>query len=207
MIAETLSGVCRLLAGTSVEWRCAPEEARPSVYFANHASHLDFVTIWASLPQQIRARVRPVAARDYWEHGLVRRVFSDRVFHALLIDRAGGSRDNARASLAAMAAELEAGRSLIVFPEGTRSRDGAIATFRSGLYYLARACPSVDLVPVLVENTHRVLPKGESVPVPMLTHVVFGSPLHVGEGEDKRTFLARARDALVRLGGCDGRHH
>lgn len=207
MIADAVGGVCRLIAGTSTEWRCAPDAAGPRVYFANHASHLDFVVIWASLPGASRRRVRPVAGRDYWERGAVRRVVSDRVFHALLVDRGSAGPGSVRASLAAMAGEIEWGRSLIVFPEGTRSRDGAIGGFKSGLYHLARLCPAADLIPVFVENTHRVLPKGESVLVPMLTRVVFGVPMRLEDGEAKTAFLTRARAALMRLGGGDGRPH
>jgi hypothetical protein len=76
-----------------------------------------------------------------------------------------------------------------------------------GVCHLARTCPGVDLIPVLVKNTRRVLPRGETVPVPMLTCVVFGSPLRLADGENKLAFLTRARDALIHLGGWDGRPH
>jgi 1-acyl-sn-glycerol-3-phosphate acyltransferase len=94
-----------------------------------------------------------------------------------------------------------------VFPEGTRSIDGRIGPFKSGLFYLSRLRPDVDFVPVLLENTHRILPKGHLVPVPAQSRVVFGVPLHVTPGEDKQAFLMRARAALLALGGHNGRRH
>lgn len=208
MIAETIGGACRLVTGAQIEWHCEPDAARPRVYFANHASHLDAVLIWSALPPEARRWVRPVAGRDYWERSAVRRFVSERVFHAVLIERTGTGRPAAaRGSIAAMCDALDDGDSLIVFPEGTRSLEGSIGSFRSGLYHLAHLRPALDLIPVLLENTHRVLPKGHAVPLPAPCRVVFGAPMRIAAGEDKPRFLARARAALIDLGGCDGRRH
>lgn len=204
MIAETIGGVCRLMTGTHAGHDAAGQ-ATPRVYFANHSSHLDFVLIWAALPPSQRARVRPVAGRDYWQGTTLRRFMSQQVFHAVLIDRAAGSRrlSPARQSIDAMTAALDRGDSLVVFPEGTRSADGTIGSFRSGLYYLSRVRPEVELVPVLLENTHRALPKGQAIPAPARCRVRFGAPLAGAAGDDKQTFLTRARDALLVMGGRD----
>jgi 1-acyl-sn-glycerol-3-phosphate acyltransferase len=180
---------------------------KPCVYFANHASHLDYVLIWKALPRERRRALRPVAGRDYWERTPARRFVSSRVFHALLIDRRGASVACARAALTDMTHALDDGDSLVVFPEGTRSTDGAVHGFKSGLYHLARIRPGVDLVPVFVENTHRILPKGRLLPAPRRGRVVFGAPLRTRPGEDKPAFLARARAALVALGEHDDRRH
>jgi len=209
MIAETIGGVCRLVAGARemAPWTRSDEAA--CVYYANHASHLDFVLIWSALPPDARRRVRPVAGRDYWGRSPVRRFVSGHVFHALLVDRgaAAGHASAARATIAAMTGALDRGDSLIVFPEGTRSIDGTIGPFKGGLYHLSRLRPDIDLVPVFLENTHRILPKGHLLPHPMQSRVVFGAPLSAEPGEHKDAFLTRARSALVALGGSDGRSH
>jgi 1-acyl-sn-glycerol-3-phosphate acyltransferase len=186
------------VAGATVEWHCDPADDRPRVYFANHASHLDFVLIWSALPRPRRRQVRPVAGSDYWNRTPVRRFVAASVFHAVLIERGGGPAAS-RAALVRMAAALDDRQSLIVFPEGTRSRDGGIGEFKSGLFHLTRLRPDVELVPVLLENTGRILPKGEALPVPMLSRVVFGAPLPVDPAEDKHAFLARARGVLMEL--------
>jgi len=89
--------------------------------------------------------------------------------------------------------------SIIVFPEGTRSQDGELLPFRSGLYHLCQLKPGLELVPVYLDNMMRILPKGEVLPVPLLSRVTFGGPLLMEPGEEKRAFLARMRDALVAL--------
>jgi 1-acyl-sn-glycerol-3-phosphate acyltransferase len=103
-----------------------------------------------------------------------------------------------------MADEMGDRHSLIVFPEGTRGTDGRLGPFKSGLYHLSRARPDVELVPVYLENLNRILPKGEMLPVPMLSRVVFGPVLVPSPYDGKHEFLARARDALMRLGGVEG---
>src|SRR6516225_2964362 len=122
MIANMVGGVCRVLTGGATEWHCDPDDDRPRVFFANHASHLDFVTIWSAVRRRGRGEPRPVAGSTYWNAGRVRRFMADRVFHAVLIERSPRS-------IGVMAAELDRHRSVILFPEGTRSRDGAIGAF------------------------------------------------------------------------------
>ena len=57
------------------------------IYYANHASHGDFLLIFVSLPYRVRKRVRPVAAAEYWESGPVRRFLAKNVFNMVLISR------------------------------------------------------------------------------------------------------------------------
>jgi 1-acyl-sn-glycerol-3-phosphate acyltransferase len=202
MIATALAAVSRLVSGATVQWRCDPNADTQRIYFGNHSSHLDFVVIWSALPARLRHLARPVAGRDYWEKSAVRRYFASRVFRAVLIDRGSpGSSDPsaARASVQRMAEEMGDRSSLIVFPEGTRSLDGQVGRFKSGLYHLSRLRPDVELIPVHLENLNRILPKGETLPVPMLSRVVFGPRLPTDAAEDKDAFLARARSALLQL--------
>jgi 1-acyl-sn-glycerol-3-phosphate acyltransferase len=196
MIGRAVAGLARLLAGGYVRWDAPPANGDARVYFANHTSHLDFVLLWSYLPPTHRRRTRPVAARDYWEKGPLRRYLINRVFRALLIDRSG---PNARRAVQQMAAQVAAGDSLILFPEGTRGQGDRIAPFKAGLFHLCEAQPGLELVPVSLENLNRVLPKGELVPVPMVSRVIFGPTLRLEPGEPKEAFLARTRAALESL--------
>ncbi|TIM85693.1 MAG: 1-acyl-sn-glycerol-3-phosphate acyltransferase, partial [Mesorhizobium sp.] len=77
--------------------------------------------------------------------------------------------------------------------------DEPLLPFRSGLYNLSMARPDVELIPCWIENMSRVLPKGQFVPVPLLCRVVFGAPIAIAPGEERRAFLDRARKALLAL--------
>ncbi len=196
MTKDFAARIIRVVCGVKL----LPVEALPStpaIYFANHSSHLDFTTIWAALPKKIRARVRPVAGRDYWEKTARRRRIARDFFNAVLIERHRVT--VATNPLEPMLAALDAGDSLIVFPEGTRSPDGRIQEFKSGLHHLARARPDVVLVPVYLQDLNRILPKGDFLPVPLLGSLSLGAPLRLEPDERKTAFLQRARQAVQQL--------
>jgi 1-acyl-sn-glycerol-3-phosphate acyltransferase len=188
----------RLLTGARAAGApTAADDARPTLYFANHTSHGDFVLLWATLAPPLRARTRPVAGEDYWLASQLRHFIGADVFNALMIRRDGNGVEN---PVAQMQDALAAGSSLIMFPEGTRNTgDEVLLPLKSGLYHLARTCPQARLVPVWISNLQRVLPKGMLLPVPLACTVHYGAPLVLAEGEDKASFLARARAAMLDL--------
>ena len=202
MIARLLAGIVTsfawVLTGVRSNWAGCLPESRPRVYFANHRSHGDFVLIWSVLPSRLRQRTRPVAAADYWGRTPLHRFIAQHVFHAVLIARDGASRDVD--PVAQLRAVLEAGDSLIFFPEGTRNTtDGPLLPFKSGIYRLARSCTDLEMVPAWIDNLNRVLPKGALLPVPLLCTVTFGAPLRLGDGEGSVPFRERSRSALLDL--------
>jgi len=198
MISFVLAWVARVISGAAVTFTAPLDLYRQRVYFANHASHLDFVLVWAALPPKLRAMTRPVAARDYWDRPGFRRYLGVKVFNAVLVDRQP-AQSSPQTAMDILLEGLGERHSLIIFPEGTRGDGSTIAPFKSGLYRLGKARPDVELIPAYINNLNRVLPKGEFVPVPMLASVSFGEPMHVGEDEEKNAFLDRARNAILEL--------
>ena len=194
-----LGGLAKWICGADVQWRYRPLESRPRVYFANHTSHLDALVLLAALPASIRARTHPVAAQEYWQNSRVKSYLASRVFGSVLIPRSNGAPFAGRAILSVLLRQLEGGRSLILFPEGTRGAGEEIADFRSGLFQLCREHAGLEAVPVYLENLHRVLPKGRFLPLPSRSRVVFGSPLRLEPGETRPDFLQRARQRLKEL--------
>ena len=196
LMGALLAFVARLITGAQGHWKGCPPEALQRIYFANHQSHLDWVLIWAALPGELRARTRPIAARDYWTASPFKHWLTREVFNAVYVSR---QRTDDQDPLEPLIHALQAGDSLVIFPEGTRNQTGVPQAFKSGLFHLAEAFPQVQLVPAWIDNVQRVMPKGEVVPVPILCTVTFGAPLSLQAGEDKRDFLDRARDAVVAL--------
>ena len=128
----------------------------------------------------------------------MRRYLAEDVFRAVMVDRKRASHES---PLLPMERALDAGDSLIIFPEGTRriDEDAGLAPFKSGLYHLAQHYPHVQLIPVHLENLNRILPKGEFIVLPLLAVVRFGRPLPRNAGESKQDFLERARAAVATL--------
>lgn len=197
-VGEVIALFARLVTALRPIWLGSEPVPRQRVYFANHTSNGDFVVVWTALPVALRRQTRPVAALDYWLASPLRAFTGRHVFKAVLIDRRPEMRKED--PVAQMIEALDAGSSLILFPEGKRNTsEDRLLPFKSGLYHLARQRPSVDLVPVWIGNLSRIMPKGEVIPLPLLCTVTFGAALRIGEGEDKDAFLGRARSALEAL--------
>jgi 1-acyl-sn-glycerol-3-phosphate acyltransferase len=191
-----LVGIVKLLVGAYARWIGSKPGPEQRIYFANHTSHIDTLAIWSALPRSLRRVTHPVAALDYWGKG-IKKYIATRALGAVLIDRS--KQDPTIDPLEPLRVALRAGESLIIFPEGTRGTSAVPARFRQGIYKLASEFPSVDLIPVYLDNLHRSLPKGSSLPVPMVCTVRFGAPLPRVEGEDRDSFLERARAAVMGL--------
>lgn len=194
--STVLAFVAQVLSGATARWIDCQPSLTQRVYFANHTSHLDALVIWSSLPEEVRALTRPVAARDYWEDGWLRQYLAS-AFNAILIDRTQIKVH--QSPIDVMLREMGTEFSAIVFPEGGRSEGDEVGEFKSGLFYLGKKRPQMELVPVYIDNMNRILPRGEFLPVPLLSCITFGPPIFRKEGEPKGQFLTRARESLVRL--------
>jgi 1-acyl-sn-glycerol-3-phosphate acyltransferase len=155
---------------------------------ANHSSHADTPVLLAALPT--KAKPVFVAAADYWFDVPVRRFIATSLAGVLPARRTGGGSYDAL--LAAVGPALKAGRTVVIYPEGTRSTDGNIGEFRSGALRLARDC-GVPIVPVALTGTADVLPKGGRwSPAPMQARI--------GEPIDPHTVSAsQLRDEVLAL--------
>jgi len=166
----------------------------PVIFAANHASHLDTPLILLSLPDEWRRRTAVAAAADYFFDTWWRAVGSAIVFNTFPIDRRGGSMATTPGEV------LDEGWSLVIFPEGTRSKDGWIGRFQLGAAYLATQ-HGVPVVPVAHRGTFAAMPRGQGWPGRgrrQLT-VRFGEPLVPGADESPRDFAPRIRAAVATL--------
>ena len=82
-----LAFIARLITGAQGHWYGSPPKAEQRIYFANHQSHFDWVLIWASLPRDLRAVTRPIAARDYWTSSKLKHWITREIFNAVYVSR------------------------------------------------------------------------------------------------------------------------
>ncbi len=189
--------LAKLFSGSTVRWvDCQPDTSQ-RIYFANHTSHLDAVLLWSALPRDLRKLTRPVAAKDYWAKGWVKPHMA-KSFNALLVDRKEIKVHKSPIDI--MLQQMGDIYSLIIFPEGGRSSsDDEMGNFKSGLFYMAKKRPDLELVPVNIDNVNRILPRGEVLPVPLLSCISIGAPIFLEAGEPKAEFLNRARQSVLNL--------
>lgn len=131
---------------------------RNFIVVANHSSHLDFSLVGHALGA-IGDDLRVLAAKDYFFNTPTRRFLAANFTSMMPIDRERAQIESLEDALA----ELAQGRSVLMFPEGTRSADGAIHEFKSGAGFLALRS-RCDVLPVLIRGTHDVMGKGSLVP-------------------------------------------
>jgi 1-acyl-sn-glycerol-3-phosphate acyltransferase len=141
MLTELIiTTLARFLSGASVRWiDCQPDTCQ-RVYFANHTSHLDMILIWSALPYDVRQLTRPVAAKDYWDRGPLRRYMA-KTYNALLVDRKEIKVHQSPVDL--MVREIGTKYSMNLLPEGGRPAGEKVAEFKSRLYYLSKKLPDL----------------------------------------------------------------
>jgi len=165
------------------------------IIVANHSSHLDAPLILGALPRRLARYLAAGAAADYFFDVWWRRGLTALFFNAFPVDRSGaGSRNVSARSL------LERGVPLLVFPEGTRSKTGAMGHFKQGAASLAIAT-EVPCVPVALIGAGIAHPRGSSWPKPgrLPVGVVFGAPMRPEPGETAVAFTARIRAEVERM--------
>jgi 1-acyl-sn-glycerol-3-phosphate acyltransferase len=193
---DSILMLVRLIAGAYPICHSNAQHSGQQIYFSNHTSHIDTLAILSALPREVRANVRPVAARDYWNSSRVKWHIARNLLNVVFIDR---HRELNADPLDPVREALSQGYSIVIFPEGTRGADVLPQPFKSGLFHLASEFPDVTLTPVYLENLQRIMPKGAIFPIPLICKVHFGQGEKRREQEDKASFLTRMRDALIAL--------
>ncbi len=166
----------------------------PVLLVANHSSHFDTPSILRALPRRLRSRVAVAAAADYFFRTRLLAVMTPLLLNAFPFSREG----SVRSSLEHCADLADQGWSVLVYPEGTRSPDGRLQPFRTGIGLLATDL-RVPVVPIGVEGTHSVLAKGQRRPRRGPVTVHFGRPLHLAAGEGRPEAVSELELAVARL--------
>ena len=166
----------------------------PAVFVANHHSHLDTTLLLTALPRPWRNELVVAAAADYFFDTRAKAALAAWAYGAVPMERRKVSRRSADRA----AGLLESGWSLLIFPEGGRSLDGYGQEHKGGAAYLGVRC-GAPIVPVHLEGTGRILPKGAKRPEPGEVTINIGAPLLAAQGEDARSLAVRVEAALAEL--------
>jgi 1-acyl-sn-glycerol-3-phosphate acyltransferase len=167
----------------------------PFVVVSNHTSHLDAPLIFGALPRKLARYVAAGAAADYFFDVWWRKGLTALFFNAFPVDRTGlRGRQGLATSL------LDDGVSLLLFPEGTRSRTGEMGSFKPGA---AALCISRDVpcLPIAILGAAEAMPYGKNWPEhgrPPI-YLVFGEPMRPEDGETASAFSERMAKEVTGL--------
>jgi 1-acyl-sn-glycerol-3-phosphate acyltransferase len=178
----------------------------PAIFVANHNSHMDTPLILRALPGRLRRRTAVVAATDYFYTKRRNAVSASLVFGTVPLDRSAGAGVGPEQT-AHLDRLIASGGGLLVFPEGTRSRDGRVGRLRSGAAVLA-AEHDLPIVPIYLSGTRHAMPRGHHWMVfkagrPGPRHRLelrFGKPIVPGPGEPPAAIMERVRLFLAECG-------
>ena len=165
----------------------------PFVLIANHGSHLDALVLAATLPPRLRRVAFPIAAGDVFFETPVASIFAAMMLNALPMWR---KRCGSHAMLDLRVRLTGDPAIYILFPEGTRSRDGRIGAFKPGIGMIV-AESDVPVVPCYLRGTHAALPPGRRWPGPARISVSIGSPLTFSAATNDRTGWLKISDQLA----------
>jgi 1-acyl-sn-glycerol-3-phosphate acyltransferase len=171
------------------EW--VRELERPVIFAANHSSHADTSLILHALPDRAREQTVVAAAADYWFKRPMLGNLVSLFLNTFPFSRTGG----AQAQLHSSSQLLKSGWNLVLFPEGSRSPDGRIQEFKAGVGHLANET-GTPVVPVHIRGAHRIMPKGQRLPLPGPARVRIGKPMAAKPKEGSREFTARVEKAV-----------
>jgi 1-acyl-sn-glycerol-3-phosphate acyltransferase len=179
----------------TVEWRGQLAPNQPYVFMANHLSAADIWTLFVALPVRVRMIAKKQLARIPlfgWAMQAGRFIF---------IDRANAIA--ARRSIDEAKRRIRGGHSVLLFPEGTRSRDGKLGAFKKGGFHLA-IDSGVPVVPVAIMGTRECMPRDSFLLRSGNVHVVIGEPVPTAglTEDDRHRLLEKVRTGIgTMLGG------
>jgi len=165
------------------------------IIVANHNSHVDTMAILSSLPTKSLPYVHPVAAGDYFGKTSVTSMLIKIMVNAKLINRKNGGRE----TIESMDRMLKRGRSIIIFPEGSRGEPGVMQELKKGVAILLKNNPHIPYVPIYLDGLDKVMPKGDGLPVPYNSKVTIGNARRIEKNEDIDSILDKIHTDLVSL--------
>lgn len=166
-----------------------------ALIIANHASHFDTPVVLSLLPNHIYDRTAIVAAADRMYRERIKGMWHSLRYNAFPIARGGGSE-----ALSYSQWLLQNGWSLLIFPEGRRTRTGNLLPFHPGPAILALS-QRVPVLPIYIDGTAQVLPPGTKYARPAAVRVRVGEPLWFEEGTGVAEAKQTMEDAMALLAG------
>ncbi|APW65881.1 hypothetical protein LPB137_08435 [Poseidonibacter parvus] len=139
----------------------------PYVIIANHNSHLDILAIMTMYSNKDIVNVSPVAASDYFFKNKYIKWISTQLIGILPINRKVNRKDGQH-PLDGVYKAIEENKTLIIFPEGSRGEASVMQKFKNGIGHIAKKYPDLKIVPMVLENTGKALPKNEALFIPLI---------------------------------------
>jgi len=159
---------------------------------------MDTMAIMSSMPSRYIHRVHPVAAEDFFGGSRFKEILMRYMVNATLIPRKRANSDEDIDPIEVMSNLLKKGRSIIIYPEGSRGVPGVMTDFKKGIGYLVKQNPTVDVIPVYLDGLHKTLPKGKNLILPYNCRIIFGNVINF-DSFDLKDIINTAEKAIHKV--------
>lgn len=156
-----------LVTGISIKGKENIPKNEPYIIIANHNSHLDILAIMSTYKSNEVIDVNPVAASDYFFKDKYLKWISLNLIGIIPINRKI-KREGTAHPLDEVYKKIEEKKTLIIFPEGSRGQPEELQKFKNGIGHIAKKYPNLKILPVILENAGKALPKNEALFVPLI---------------------------------------
>ena len=172
-----------------------------AIVIANHSSHFDTPVALSTLPERIRGKLLAAAAADKFYGSRKKRTWWYSLFHGTFpVHRGGGTKQ-----LEYPMALFKKGWSILIFPEGGRSKTGQVQRFKHGVAIMAMQC-KVPVIPIYIEGLRNVMPKGEREPRPAAVLARIGKPVWLADAASVPDGTTMLENAMRELAGLPAHH-
>lgn len=164
----------KIIIGLKYQNHKSLRKKKQFILIANHNSHMDTMAIMSAMPSRYIHRVHPIAASDFFGGSKWNKFLMRYLVNATLIPRKKADSDVEVDPIEIMSDLLKKGRSIILYPEGSRGIPGVMSDFKKGIGYLIQKNPEIDVIPVYLDGLHKTLPKGRNIILPYNCIIIFG---------------------------------
>jgi 1-acyl-sn-glycerol-3-phosphate acyltransferase len=151
-----------------------------------------------AIPSNKLTTTHPIAAADYFGKNWLTRKLTWFFTNAILISRGKTAEENPQKAIEIMSDLVKSGKSIIIFPEGSRGTPGKLQKFKKGIGYVVQRNRNTPVIPVYMDGIGRILPKGKKIMLPYITKIYFGQPLYFSE-ETPQEINARIEQEVLLL--------
>lgn len=191
-----LRGFLKIIVGVKFSKADFLLEEEQFIIVANHNSHLDTMTILASLPSKITHKVKPVAAADHFGKTKLKEKLTNFFVNTLLIQRKRDKENPENDPINKMIKTLDDGYSLLIFPEGTRGEPEISQPLKPGVALVLSSRPKVKYVPAYMKGMGKAMPKSDNLILPYNSTLIYGEPTSIENVESEKILSQIQRDFI-----------
>lgn len=191
-----LRGLLKIIVGVKFSKADFLLEEEQFIIVANHNSHLDTMTILASLPSKITHKVKPVAAADHFGKTKLKEKLTNFFVNTLLIQRKRDKENPENDPINKMIKTLDDGYSLLIFPEGTRGEPEISQPLKPGVALVLSSRPKVKYVPAYMKGMGKAMPKSDNLILPYNSTLIYGEPTSIENVESEKILSQIQRDFI-----------